>query len=480
MRVSVTIAKGDGIGPEIMDAVLLVLREAGADLDYQFVEIGEQAYRAGHTSGIPPEAWEVIRRNPVFLKAPITTPEGKGYKSLNVTIRKTLGLFANVRPARTFDPVIPSRYPGMDVVVIRENEEDLYAGVEYRPSPGTVVAWKQITREASERIIRFAFAYARANGRKKVTAMTKDNILKLSDGLFHRVFEEVARDYPDLEAEHWIIDIGAAKLADQPQLFDVVVLPNLYGDILSDVTAQMAGSVGVAGSANIGEKYAMFEAIHGSAPRHAGKNIANPSALLQAAVMMLVHIGQTEVAERIQNAWLRTLEERTVTYDLARKLRAEGLECTELGTREFAEAVVRNLGKEPETLEAVRYQAVPMAEALRLRRRPPEEMRIVGVDVGFPAPPEKPAELGDRIRAVTPKPFRLHLLQNRGQKVYPGDPGLAHLGDYWVARFYVEGNGSPDLEALLGALRKAGIAWNYVQTLEEFAGQRGYTLAQGE
>ena len=305
----ITVAHGDGIGPEIMAAVLEILEAAGASLDIETIEIGEQVYLHGISSGIDAGAWESIRRTRVFLKAPITTPQGGGYKSLNVTTRMALGLYANVRPAVAYHPHVQSKHPGMDLVVIRENEEDLYAGIEHRQTADVMQSLKLISRPGSERIIRFAFDYARRNGRSKVTAFAKDNIMKLSDGLFHDVFDEVAVDYPEIEDEYWIVDIGAAKLADTPGAFDVVVLPNLYGDILSDVAAQIAGSVGMAGAANIGVGAAMFEAIHGSAPRRAGQNLANPSGLLNAAVLMLVHIGQSEVAARVQNAWLRTLED---------------------------------------------------------------------------------------------------------------------------------------------------------------------------
>ena len=312
----ITVAEGDGIGPEIMAATLHILKEAGAAIEIEKVSIGEKLYLTGHPTGIEERAWESLRRTKVFLKAPITTPQGGGYRSLNVTIRGRLGLFANVRPCVGYAPFVETLHPRMDVVIIRENEEDLYTGIEYRPTPDVMTAIKIISRPGSEKICRYAFEYARQFGRKKVTCFSKDNILKMTDGLFHRVFEEIGAKYPDIEKEHWIIDIGSAKLADSPELFDVLVLPNLYGDILSDVAAEMSGSVGLAGSANIGEHGAMFEAIHGSAPRRAGQNVANPSGLLLASVMMLLHIHQPLVAENIHNAWLKTIEEGIHTYDI--------------------------------------------------------------------------------------------------------------------------------------------------------------------
>src|SRR5262244_3662855 len=308
-QIPITVAHGDGIGPEIMNATLRILEAAGAPLAIETIEIGEKVYLRGNTAGIEPGAWESLLRTKVFLKAPITTPQGGGFKSLNVTTRKTLGQYANVRPCVSYHPFIDTKHPNMDVVIVRENEEDLYAGIEYQMTPDVTSCIKLISRPGSEKIVRYAFEYARRHNRKKVTCFMKDNIMKLTDGLFHRVFNEIAAEYPDLENEHWIVDIGAAKMADTPEAFDVIVMPNLYGDVLSDVAAQIAGSVGLAGSSNIGTSAAMFEAIHGSAPRRAGQNLANPSGLMHGALLMLVHIGLPEVGERIHNAWLRTVED---------------------------------------------------------------------------------------------------------------------------------------------------------------------------
>jgi isocitrate dehydrogenase len=257
-KTRITVAHGDGIGPEIMAATLHILEASGAAIEIETIEIGEKVYLRGNTAGIDPSAWESLRRTKVFLKAPITTPQGGGYKSLNVTARKTLGLYANVRPCVSYHPFIDTLHPGMDLVIVRENEEDCYAGIEYQLSPGAMQCLKLITRPGCEKIVRYAFEYARRHSRKKVTCFTKDNIMKMTDGLFHKVFDEIAAEYPDMPNEHWIVDIGAAKMADTPETFDVIVMPNLYGDILSDVAAQIAGSVGIAGSANIGDHCAMF------------------------------------------------------------------------------------------------------------------------------------------------------------------------------------------------------------------------------
>src|SRR5437867_6400756 len=327
-----------------MEATLHILKEAGAKLAIERIEIGEKVYLSGNTSGIDRSAWDSLRDTKVFLKAPITTPQGGGYKSLNVTVRKTLGLYANVRPCVSHHPFIETKQPCMDVVIVRENEEDLYAGIEHRQTDQVVQCLKLISRPGSEKIVRYAFEYARRHNRKKVTCFTKDNIMKLTDGLFHKVFNEITAEYSDIENEHWIVDIGAAKLADTPEAFDVLVMPNLYVDVLADVAAQIAGSVGLAGSANIGAHVAMFEAIHGSAPRRAGQNLANPSGLLLGAVMMLVHIGEMGVAERVHNAWLRTIEDGVHTYDIYQ----EGASTQKVGTKEFGDAVIARLGQSPQ------------------------------------------------------------------------------------------------------------------------------------
>src|SRR5579872_3790503 len=332
--VPVTVAYGDGIGPEIMAATLHILKEAGARIETEVIEIGEKVYLRGNTAGIEPSAWESMRRTKVFLKAPITTPQGGGFKILNVTTRKMLGLYANVRPCVAYHPFVRTKHPGMDIVIVRENEEDTYAGMEYRLSENVMECLKLISRPGCEKIVRYAFEYALQHDRKKITCFTKYNIMKMTDGLFHKVFDEIGQDYPDIEKEHWIVDIGAAKMADTPQAFDVIVMPNLYGDILSDVAAQIARSVGLAGSANIGSQCAMFEAIHGSAPRRAGQNLANPSGLLLGGVLMLVHINQPDIAERVHNAWLCTMEDGVHTYDIYK----EGTSKQKVGTKEFGEA----------------------------------------------------------------------------------------------------------------------------------------------
>ena len=476
---TITVAKGDGIGPEIMDAVLRILHSAGAQIQIEEIEVGEKVYLSGNTSGIDASAWESIRRNKVFLKAPITTPQGGGYKSLNVTTRKFLGLYANIRPCMSLHPFVATKHPQMDVVIVRENEEDLYAGIEHRQTDEVVQCLKLISRPGCERIVRYAFEYARTNKRKKVTCFTKDNIMKQTDGLFHQVFDEIAAEYPEIENEHWIIDIGAAKLADTPELFDVVVMPNLYGDILSDVAAQIAGSVGLAGSANIGPECAMFEAIHGSAPRRAGQNMANPSGLLQGAILMLRHIGQADVATRIQNAWLRTIEQGIHTYDIFK----EGVSSQKVGTREFADAVIHNLGELPQILKAEKVsEAVPMN--LAPRPAPSKANKVlVGVDIFLHKSACTPDDLATELGKIQVAGTLLSVITNRGIKVWPDGFSETLCTDHWRCRFTAssgKGFTHGQILALLQEMEKLNFDFIKTENLYQFDGKNGFSLAQGQ
>ncbi len=480
---AITVAHGDGIGPEIMAATLHVLKEAGARLDVETIEIGEKVYLAGNSAGIEESSWESLRRTQVFLKAPITTPQGGGFKSLNVTVRKMLGLYANVRPCVSYHPFVETKHPKMDVVIVRENEEDLYAGIEHRQTDQVIQCLKIISRPGCEKIVRYAFEYARRNNRQKVTCFTKDNIMKMTDGLFHKVFDEIGADYADIEKEHWIVDIGAAKLADTPEAFDVLVMPNLYGDILSDVAAQIAGSVGLAGSANIGEHVAMFEAIHGSAPRRAGQNLANPSGLLLGAVMMLVHVGQTDIAERVHNAWLRTIEDGAHTYDIY----ADGVSREKVGTKEFAARVVERLGQKPETLKATSYKAGEQAttNANVASGRVAARKELVGVDVFLDWTAGTADELGAKLHSVGSGSdgLQLSMISNRGVKVYPNGQPETFCSDHWRCRFMPSQDGAIITHAqiinLLQKIADAKLDFIKTENLCNFDGERGYSVDQG-
>jgi isocitrate dehydrogenase len=472
-KTPITVAHGDGIGPEIMEATLLILKEAGAELEIETVKIGEEIYKSGHPTGIEDSTWESLLRTKVFLKAPITTPQGGGFKSLNVTVRTTLGLYANIRPCVAYHPYVATKHPNMNVVVVRENEEDLYIGTEYQQTPECVHALKLITRPGCERIIRYAFEYAIQNERKKVTCFTKDNILKLSDGLFHKIYEEIGKEYPSIEKEHWIIDIGAAKLADSPELFDVVVMPNLYGDILSDVAAQIAGSVGLAGSANIGDHGAMFEAIHGSAPRRAGQNLANPSGLLMGAILMLNHIGQPEVAARVHNGWLRTIEEGIHTYDIFK----EGVSKQKVGTREFAQAVVERLGKKPQELAPVSYHKKKAEPKSQKSRSTAVKRQLVGVDVYITHEGRVDALQG-KLAKLQVDGLTLEMIGNRGAQVWPAGREETFCVDQWRCRFTGKQVTHAQIVALLQALSEAKLDFVKTEQLYTIDGVPAYSGAK--
>jgi isocitrate dehydrogenase len=478
-KIPIALAHGDGIGPEIMAATLHVLKEAGAPLEFHEVEIGEKLYLKGIATGIEPQSWQTIRSTKAFLKAPITTPQGGGFKSLNVTVRTTMGLYANVRPCVAYSPFIHTKHPGMDVVIVRENEEDLYAGIEYRQSPDVYKSLKLISRPGSEKIVRYAFEYARHYGRKKVTCFSKDNIMKISDGLFHKVFDEIAKEYSDIENEHWIVDIGAARLADTPEIFDVIVMPNLYGDILSDVAAQISGSVGIAGSANIGSHGAMFEAIHGSAPRMAGQNRANPSGLLLASIQMLVYLGETAVAERMHNAWLHTIEEGIHTGDIFTK----GLSKEQVGTKEFANAVIKYLGQKPKQLPVVSYQNATKFEALHAPKPAAITKReLAGVDV-FVYSKDKAESLIKQVTSKEWHPLAIRMIGNRGVRVWPEGHPETFCVDQYRLRFMHKDKGfhaTPGdvLKTIQGAI-DMGLDVVCTENLYTFDGTPAYSSAEG-
>lgn len=482
---TIAVAEGDGIGPEITTAVLRILEAADPRLGFKPVVVGLKAYQAGAMSGFGPEVMDAITRHGVILKGPISTPQGGGYKSVNVTLRKTLGLYANLRPCVAYHPFVETRHPDMNVVIVRENEEDTYAGIEHRQSEEVYQCLKLITRPGCERIVRYAFEYATTNNRRKVTCMTKDNIMKLTDGLFHKVFDEIALEYPDIVSEHMIIDIGTAKMAVQPGRFDVVVTPNLYGDILSDVAAEVAGSIGLAPSSNIGQHCAMFEAVHGSAPDIADQNIANPSGMLLSAIMMLVHLGRIAPATAIHNAWLCALEDGLHTADVYRA----GSSRQRVGTREFADAVIARLGRRPKRLPPVDYPEVE-AEALPRAHttNPPNRnavKKLVGVDVflNWDAPGRNAKELGVRLEAIAGPEFKLALITNRGVKVFPDGLPQTLRTDHWRCRFPASSDGAATpraIAALLMRLAEAGLDAVKTENLYTFDGIKGYSQAQGE
>lgn len=468
------LAYGDGIGPEIMTATLAVLEAAGVVMAPREIAIGEQLYLAGNSSGIAPEAWGPIESTGLLLKAPITTPLGGGVKSLNVTMRKTLGLYANVRPSIAYAPYVPTNYPDMDVIIVRENEEDLYAGIEHRQTDDVFQCLKLVSRSGCERIVRYAFELARAQHRKKVTCVTKNNIMKLTDGVFADVFKVIGQDYPEIVQDHMIVDIAAARIATDPYRFDVIVTPNLYGDILSDIAADVAGSVGLAPSANIGPRAAMFEAIHGSAPDIAGQDIANPSGLLLAACMMLDHAGRGAAASRIRNAWNRAVEEGVATRDMGGAV----------GTQAFAQAVIDRLGQSPRQLKVAKpAPPLKIVHPADVISTPPAVRECVGIDIFVQDRAPDPNLLAAALLAVPVGAFELKMITNRGVKVWPDPNPNTITTDHWRCRFMakpgirITRTNAIELALLLS---RAGIDVVKTEGLYTFDGAPGYSLGQGQ
>lgn len=477
-KVPITVAYGDGIGPEIMGATLAILQAAAAPVEPEVIEVGEQVYRQGHDTGMKPGTFEVLRKNRVLLKAPFNTPQGGGYKSLNVTIRKTLGLYANVRPCVSYHPFVDTLHPKMDVVIIRENEEDTYAGIEHQQTPQVAQCLKLITWPGCVNICRYAFDYAVRYKRRKVSCFTKDNIMKMTDGMFHRAFDLVAEDYPEIETEHLIIDIATARLAHTPERFDVVVTPNLYGDIISDVAAQLTGSVGLAGSANVGHECAMFEAIHGTAPDIAGEGIANPSGLLLGAVMMLVHLELPEVAETIHNAWLRTIEDGIHTGDVF----DESVSKRRVNTEEFTQAVIERLGQLPETLPARDYEKEPPKKEYPAVTLDRQVKALVGVDVFLDWTGTSSDELAGKLGRLTGDGLKIDMVSNRGVRVWPDGSPETFCTDHWSCRFLADTQDGTishhQVVSLLQRITNSQLEFIKLENLYSFDGVASYSQAK--
>ncbi|WP_339047901.1 isocitrate dehydrogenase [Candidatus Mesenet endosymbiont of Phosphuga atrata] len=469
MSVPITVAYGDGIGPEIMEAVLSILKEAKADVSIESIELGERLYEKEWKTGISDSSWESIERTKILLKSPTTTPQGKGHKSLNVALRKRLGLYANIRPCISYHPVIETKFSHFNIVVVRENEEDVYAGVEHRLTEDSYQCTKIITKSASQRICNYAFEYALKNNRKKVTCLIKDNIMKMTDGIFHEAFREVAKNYEAIQADHYLVDIGMAKVATNPEAFDIIVTENLYGDILSDIVAQISGSIGLAGSANIGDEYAMFEAVHGSAPDIAAKNIANPSGLLNAAVQMLVHIGQVEIAQLVSNAWLKTLEDGIHTADLYKK----GKSSKKIGTTEFAQSVIDNLGQKPKFLpEFLASKNIQTnRKVFHLEESTKQSIReLVGADISIRW--DNSANFDKLTDLFSKGSSRINLttIYSKGLIVWPQSSKF--VGDQITCRFHASQN--DDINELLVTLEKEGLDVVKLEKLYYFDDKPGF------
>ncbi len=478
-RTRVTAIAGDGIGPEVMRATQRVLAAAGARIDWEDAEAGAEVFRKGIPTGAPQETLDSIAATGVALKGPLETPVGYGEKSANVTLRKFFEMYGNIRPVRELPGIrTPFSGRGIDLVIVRENVEDLYAGIEHMQTPGVAQCLKLISEAGCERILRLAYALALAEGRTKMACSTKANIMKMTEGLLKRVFERIAPEYPSIAPTHVIIDNCAHQLVIAPEQFDVIVTTNMNGDVISDLAAGLVGGLGVAPSANIGDRAAMFEAVHGSAPQIAGKGLANPTALLLSAVMLLRHIGDFEAAAKVEQAVLVTLEEgRNLTGDIAPK--GEGV-----GTDAYVDQLIANLGRRSETVPAREYRRLDLPDWPEVTYHLTTGTReLVGVDVFLESERES-AMLGASLMAlIEGSAFRLESLGNRGAQVWPPSGGHTFLVDHYRARFKLKtppkGDGLAEITDLLQRISRQH-RWMHIEKLQRFDGKDAYARSQGE
>lgn len=485
-KYKISVAKGDGIGAEIMDATLSIFDAVNVDLDYEFVDMGKDIFLSGHGSGMTPEAQKSIEANGILFKGPMETPKGKGMKSINVTARKVWSTFANKRRFRTLNGVetVYSRAGiPIDLTIVRENIEDTYGGIEHLTTHDVALCRRFISRNGSEQVHRFAFELARRNGNKKVTCGHKANIMKLTDGMFLEAFYKVAKDYPDIEAEDRIIDDLCMKLVVIPNQFEIIVLPNLQGDIVSDLCAGLVGGLGFAPSANIGERISIFEAVHGTAPDIAGRGIANPTSLLLSGLLMLRHLGFNKQADSIENSLLYTLEQGVHTGDFGDRL------IPAKNTKEFAQAIINNLGKEPQKTAAAKSPdveftwkkpAFPEKQPMMVTSKKGEE-KLIGVDF-FIESEELATEIAPKVQGIVPDGFELTTISNRGTQVWPTGSILTECVDHYTLRITTKNEAATDLKTVFDISAKLSEHY-YITSLEmlrNYGEVRGYSLAQGQ
>ena len=477
-RPSVTLIPGDGIGPECVAAAVDIIGAVGVDIDWEERHAGERVFEAGIASGVPDDTIESINRTRVVLKGPLGTPVGYGEKSANVTLRKLFETYANIRPVREL-PGVTTRYSGsgIDLVVVRENVEDLYAGIEHMQTPGVAQCLKLISRKGCDKIVRLAFEFARSEGRRSVACATKSNIMKLTEGEMKRTFERIAPEYPEIESWHVIIDNCAHQLVKKPEQFDVIVTTNMNGDIISDLTSALVGGLGFAPSANLGSDVAIFEAVHGSAPKYAGRNVINPTAVIMSSVMMLKHLGEFEAAETVEHAVLSTLQQGHLTGDVV------GYDSG-TSTSDYTKAIISNLGKRVDgyTVRRSNPISIPPAPKDPVTVRP-ESREIVGTDI-FVETGHYPEQLGPVLEGLAEgSPLRLKMISNRGTKVYPDGNRNIDVVDQYRCRFVRrDDSASLDLGAVrdLAARIETAYPWCHIELLQHFDGQPSFTKAQGE
>jgi isocitrate dehydrogenase len=476
----ITLIPGDGIGPEVTAATRRIMEAAGVRIDWQEVAAGASVFRKGIASGVPRETIDSISQTRLVLKGPLETPVGFGEKSANVTLRKLFETYGNIRPVRMLAGV-PSAYRGrpIDLVIVRENVEDLYAGIEHQQTPGVAQCLKLISRKGCEKIVRLAFEAARAQGRKSVACATKANIMKLTEGLLKRTFEELAPEYSDIEAYHIIVDNCAHQLVKKPEQFDVIVTTNMNGDILSDLTSALVGGLGFAGSANLGSEVAIFEAVHGSAPKYAGKDVINPTAMIFSGLMMLRHIGEFDAARTIEEAIEVTLAEGiNLPRDVVGDAQAGG-------TTAYTDTIIANFGRRLPDSSTREHRPIRMPQfkpdPVYVR---PRERSVVGFDL-FTEFDGQPEALGPILeKACMGLGCHLKMISSRGTMVYPSSGAMTDYVDHWRCRFLLT-NPAADLNDgiltnLLRALENTGVRWMHVEKLQQFDGSPGFTKAQGE
>jgi len=481
----IAVAKGDGIGPEIMDAVLGIFKAGKVSLEYEFVDMGKWVFDKGFSNGMTPGAQQTIEELGILFKGPMETPKGKGVKSVNVTARKTWNTYANKRVFQTLhgvDTVFSKAGIPIDITIVRENIEDTYGGIEHMLTQDVALSRRFITRPGSLQVIKYAFEMAKKKGARRITCGHKANIMKLTDGLFLECFQEVAQEYPGLKADDIIVDDLAMKLVVRPQEFDVVVLTNLQGDIISDLCAGLVGGLGFAPSANIGDHIAIFEAVHGTAPDIAGKNIANPTALLLSGIQMLRHLGLMENAAIIENALLYTLEQKIHTGDFGDK------DTPSLNTTDFAEAIIKNFGKLPEHMARPllpNMQATPTSFKLSRNEmmvtEETEKEFIVGVDL-FIESQEQPETIAKRCQRHAGVKFNLISISNRGTQVWPTGSVYTNLVNQYNVRFESI-DGSPlNQQDVLGLYVSLSGDFKICSSelLNMWGGKKAYSLAQGQ
>jgi isocitrate dehydrogenase len=476
----VTLIPGDGIGPECVNSACKIIEATGVPIEWDVHHAGASIFKQGLPSGVPQDTIESISKTKVVLKGPLETPIGFGEKSANVTLRKLFETYGNIRPVREL-PGVVTPYSGrnIDLVIVRENVEDLYAGIEHMQTPGVAQCLKLISRKGCEKIVRLAFELAKAEGRKKVSCASKSNIMKLTEGLLKRTFEEIAPEYPDIQSEHIIIDNCAHQLVKKPEQFDVIVTTNMNGDIISDLGSALIGGLGFAPSANIGNEVAIFEAVHGSAPKYAGKNVINPLAVLFSSVMMLRHLGFFEEAAKIEHAVLVTLQDgKVMPRDVVGDAKAAG-------TTQFTDEIIKNFGRQSDQWQVRNYKPVKLpnvakdVDFVKVKSR-----HVVGADI-FIESPLGADELGKSLEKIAGGgALKLKMISNRGTKVYPSMGAITDCVDHWFCRFIPSDSKTKDVTdaQIIELLQKisAHHPWVHIEKLNEFNGEPAFTKAQGE